>query len=424
VLLITGFILSSSAQRISGVAHLRLNSPATEQLREEIKSIAVDSLKNAASQWLHRTYGYLPDSTNALEWHHFRSFVRSCAKAAKSESYVEAREWTLRFDLTPEQINSVLLAHNARIDSQTVKYWSLAQEGIKHSRSTVVFTSCVHALYYINGHFGTPFTIKSDTESLDLKTVIRQALQDAVDRLQIRYSNFIVKGKPGTAPENDITITALIDSIPLAGLPFTASLPDKEKLFERKTLSDGTTQIGEFTIPFVPYGTFLHIKPNLGAIIRPTYSFDLADFGLTPGEGHNQTLIFNIVKQTYSLDYKVSAVNQVVVPVDFTSGNLVRRFLEDSCSMTPVSASSPSDLKITVHAQVSSYTFDDREQTEMKAEALARVQPEDKSKAQVEKTAILHQKTFDSNHEIPTGLFFWETTSSLRKLLRDMLNSL
>ncbi len=422
--MLAGSVVCLSAQKITGVARLMLNSPATHEHRQQIKALALDSLKGSIVEWMEQTHRRVPDSTRPVEWHHFMSFVEECAKSGEKESFVEQREWTLRIEVAPDRLVSLLDDHNARVKPLALKYWALAQEGIKHNRATVIFTGSVHTLYHALGYLGAPFLIERNNEPIDLKEESRKALQQVLDSLKIQYSSFIIKGKPGNSPDNFVTITAAIDSVPLAGLPFTASLPNGRHLFKVQTGTDGTTPLGEFSIPFVPYGTFLHIQPNLGGIVKPSLHFGLADFGLAPGEGHDQTLIFNIVKQSYTLDYKVSGGSQMNVPQNFVNGQLVRNFLEDSCNLIQSSSSNPSDLEIVIQTQVSSYTFDSREETEIKAEVLAKVKQLQSGGNQVEKTYVLNQKVFDSNHEIPTGLFFWETTSSLRNLLRDMLNSL
>ncbi|MFP4417347.1 MAG: hypothetical protein ACOC41_07960 [Chitinivibrionales bacterium] len=422
--LLIGGTMCVSAQNVSGVAHLVLNAPASQEHRQKIKSLALDSLKNSIMVWMKDIHYQLPDSTKGVEWHHFLSFVSECAKTAEKQSFVEAREWTLRLDLTAEKLKSLLDEHNAQVKPKALKYWDLAREGMKHGRAAVVFTSSVHTLYNAMGHLGEPLFLEKDGEPVDLKEESRKALQEALNRLKIQYSSFIIKGKSGNAPDEDITITATIDSAPLAGLPFTGFLPDGNNLFKIFTTTDGTAQFGEYTIPFVSYGTFLHVQPNLGAIVQPSYYFTFSDFGVMPGEGHNQTLMFNIVKQAYKLEYKVSSANQVKVSSDFSNGTLVRKFLEDSCNLITSSPTNPADLKISIQAQVSSYTHDSREETEIKAEALIKVKQLHSGGNELEESKMLNQKTFDSNHKIPTGLFFWETTQTMRNQLRDMLNSL
>jgi hypothetical protein len=101
----------------------------------------------------------------------------------------------------------------------------------------------------------------------------------------------------------------------------------------------------------------------------------------------------------------------------------MKKFLMDSCYMQPVSGGSP-DLRVSIHCQASSYAYDAKEETHLKVEVKATLQQLKPGGNTVERAQVLHEKSYDTNREIPAGEFFWETSGALKLLLRDMLRAL
>jgi hypothetical protein len=90
--------------------------------------------------------------------------------------------------------------------------------------------------------------------------------------------------------------------------------------------------------------------------------------------------------------------------------------------MQPNKGNSAPDLAITINCQISSYNHDDLEATQMKVEA--KISVKDSKGASVEKVAVLNDKYYGNGHEIPVGLFFWESSNALRELIRKALDEL
>ncbi len=402
---------------INGVYVRKLHKPATGEIRTKAFAAASDSLKRSLYEWMTDNVGNPPDTANPILSFHFNVFGDTCLSHAQQDSYLEGREWTVTYSLSPDTATQLLVAHNARCDSLAAAYWNLAQEGQKFSRWPVVYNGGIHALFYSMGNFGPAASNPTLTAS-------REAVQELMNKLKVRYDDVIIKGKPGYPIEKPITVTATIDSLPLAGMILTATLPTGQELITLSTNSEGVASFADLQIPFVPYGAFLHIRPNFGAIVNPEYDFIPEPFGIELSEGQDQTLIFNIVTQTYTLDYSANAAASLKMPAELASGNLVRKFFQDSCHLTPVASGQKPDLAITLQLQATSYTYDELEETRLKTEMHLVVNQSGENGSEVDKALVVHEKSYDINHTLPLGLYFWETGAQLRDVIRQSLNEL
>ncbi len=406
---------SMSAEIISGSSSLSLNTPATPEIRNEAVTVAADSLKNALYVWLQESMQTAPDLNNPVIKHFFNLFAKSCIKRAKQDSYFEGHEWTLNLDVKDTDVREAVAEHNAWCDSIASENWKIAQDAIAANRYPAVYNACIHTIFYAMGRMGGP------TEQQNIAAQARSALQEFLGKLKIVYSSPIIKGKLGDSAETVIDVTVSVGDVPLPGMVLLARLPDGMMVTTLTTDAGGKATLANIKMPFVAYGTFLHVVPNFGAVINPGYIFEASAFGIKLNESQDQTLIFNVVKPVYSLNYQAVAANKIEIPADFSSDARLRKFLQDSCHMQPQAGTGPVDLAVDITCQVSSYTFDEREETEMKVEMQASIKQQAVGGGAVERTALLHKKAYDSNHPIPMGLFFWETTNALKKQIREML---
>jgi hypothetical protein len=409
--------IAVAAEIITGSSTLKLNSPADAAVRYKAVSIAADSLKSSIHEWLSRTTQNAPDLENPIEKHFFNILIKECIKKAKQDSYFEGHEWTLNLDIKDEEVQKVIAAHDKRCDSIAAHHWNLAQDAIADSNYPAIYITSINALFYTMGVISAP------KEGSKMENQVREAVQDVLDKLTIHYSSPIIKGKLGEISETQIGITAKIEEKPFPGLVLLARLHNGTRITSLTTDEQGKAELANIKMPFVAYGTFLHVVPNFGAIVNPGYVFEAESFGLSLRETQDQTLIFNVIKPVYSLNYQARAANKVEVPQDFSSDRRLRSFLEDSCHMEPQKSAEQADLELDVRCQVSSYTFDEREETDMKVEVQAEIK-QNSSGDSIGKTELLHKKTFDSNHPIPYGLFFWEATNELKIMIREMLKEL
>jgi hypothetical protein len=306
--------------------------------------------------------------------------------------------------------------HNAWCDSIAQSNWATAQEALETKQYTIFYQTCTQSLFYSLG------TIRSEQERNSIEAQARTALQEFLGKLTVACSQPIISGKPGRAVETEISFTAKVGDLPFAGLVMIARLPNGIKVADLTTDTDGKAMLKDIKMPFVAYGTFLHIVPNFGACISSGYTFEASAFGVKLHDSQEQSLIFNMVKPVYSLNYQAIIANKADVPTNFSSDAWLRKFLEDSCHMEPVSGSKTTDLTIDIRCQISSYTFDEREETDLKVEVQASIVQSDGKSSN--RTAVINKETFDSNHPIHSGKFFWQTTTNLMAIIRQMLMEL
>lgn len=438
IVLFAGFLSPVFSQNISGVSQMNLTAPATAEQKDIADQTAADSLRNALFVWVSQNLAQAPNISNAIEKKHFNTFAKSCVKKAKKESIVDEHDWILSLNMTSDQVKSAVGEHNDLFDSQALQYWKVTTESLNSKQLNAAFNAGIHTLYYALGHIGAPLKTPGDTTSLSIAA--RFTLQKLLKRIKVAYSSPVIKGKPSEPIESKIIISATIDSLPFAGLPLICQLSDGRELLTVTTDAKGTASLDKLKMPFVAYGTFLYIRPNFGVVIDPAFLFSADDFGLKLFEGQDQTLIFNLIKPVYNLEYSVTAANDVDIPPDFSSGDLFEKFLKDSLHMQRVSGELP-DISIQIQCQITSYRSDEKETTRLKAEVKAAMRQLKSEGTKVEKTTILNDKEYAHSHEIPKkmifkkedldskgtipiGLFFWETSNALRDLVREMLSML
>jgi len=406
------------AEIITGASIMKLNTPADAAIRHESVTIAADSLKEAIYDWLQRTGQAAPDLNNPVKKHFYSIFAKSCIKSAKQDSYFEGHEWTLNLDIKDAAVRELLAKHNADCQSKASQYWSAAQSAIENKQHVAIYSNCINALFFSMGNF------ERTEGDQNIEALSRKALQDFMGILKISYSTPIIKGKLGELCQTTVDIKATVGDQPFKGLVLLARLPYGRRIASLTTDDQGTAKLTNFKMPFVAYGTFLHVVPNFGAIVNSGYTFEAKAFSIKLEQSQDQTLIFNTSAPTYNLDYRATAANQVQVPTDFANDVRIRKFLQDSCHLAPAPSGRPAEISIEIQCQVASYQFDDREETDMKTEVQAAVKQNTVGGKSSERTEVLYKKTYDSNHPIPTGLFFWETTNALKQLIKEMLYEL
>jgi hypothetical protein len=72
---------------------------------------------------------------------------------------------------------------------------------------------------------------------------------------------------------------------------------------------------------------------------------------------------------------------------------------------------------------VSSYSSDSTEKTDLKVENAITIRNALKITLS-EKTAIVHEKTYESGIDIPLGLFFWEAAGKSTAMIKQMFGEM
>ncbi len=413
-----------SAESITGSSNLELKTPVTPQIKATQRKIAQDSLTHALSLWVNEFFDNCLNPDNEVSKHFLDMFVDRCLQSAKEKTYIEGRELTIEYSIPNHILDQVITSYNSHFDALALKYWQNFSETRNLSNESEAFNDGMRAFFYSKAHIGSPIELQGLPAGTTMTQYLQSFLQRIINKVDISFSLPIISGKPPNHPNNPVDIRVIVDTIPFAYFPLTAKLPNGKTILLLKTDADGNASLTQLRIPFVAHGAFLHIRPDFSAILDPTLSLSAESFGLTLTENVDQTLIFNIVKPFFTLDYTASAVNQVTMPSVFTDKQQILRFLKDSLHLQLSTQSQTPDIAITINCQVSSYTFDEREETQMKVEARTVVKDLKPNGHMVEKIEMINDKYFDINHKIPIGLFFWESSNALRHLIRKALDEL
>lgn len=416
--------LSVRAETISGMSSIELTSPVTPALKEKQRKSALDSLSSSLSIWINDFFDNCLDPNNPISKYFLDKFTDQCKQKAKEESLIEGRELTIEYYIPSQTLDEIIIQHNAHYDSRATDFWKTVLEAQKYNQDITAFEAGMKALFYSMAHIGSPLDISSIPAGTTLTQHLQTILQKLINRVEISFSEPIITGMPPNLPQNNVTITVTIDTLPFPNFPLITYRPNGKEVIALKTNTDGSVPLSNMKIPFVARGAFLYIRPKLGALIDPTLSFEAKSFGLKLNENVDQTLIFNIIKPVFSLEYTASSVNQTKIPSVFSDKTQIQKFLTDSLHLQPATGKQAPDIAININCQISSYTYDEREQTQMKVETKTVIRELEPNGSTVEKVEVINDKYYDVNHEIPIGLFFWQSSNALRDLLRRMLDEL
>ena len=434
----------SQAQTINGASYIQLNSPITADIKQELKQQAIDSLSRSLEIWIKNFFDKDFDNTNSVTMHFLNKFARLCSQNAKETSNINERTYSVELALPDHLVDSLLSSYNREYDSLAIHYWKISQQSITQENKIGLFRAGTYALFYSLAHIGTPVILPETSPKTLLVSHSRATLQQLIEKLDISFDNPIVHGQPPNPIQKEVRISVTLDSVPYPDFPLVASLPDGRVIYSTKTDSKGEATFANLKVPFVAHGTFLHLRPNFPGIVDPSLSFDVTSLGLKLSPGCDQTLIFNIIRPTFTLEYSATSVNQLDIPADFANPTLVQQFLRDSCSMQPHSGGQKPDLSVLIRCQASFYSYDEREQSQLKAEAQIVISETKPNGSVVEKTAVLNDKYYDirlklpssdnkrkkrkkyssEENEIPKGKFFWESYDALKSLLKEALSEL
>lgn len=419
---LTCFSLTFS-DTITGVATIQLKSAVTPELKKKQIEIAKDSLSRALIYWINDFFGDTFNPKNILSKRFEEKFVQMCLPQSKVNSFFTGHAWTVKLTLLNDALDSLIASYNMHFDSLALQCWNKLNEAQKTGNLNIQYIMGLKALNYSMAHIGQAVEVPGLPDQ-SLTQHLQKILQKLLDKIVINLNTPIIEGQPPYTIKNSVTMNVLIDTVPLSKLPLICILNNGRKVYTLETDSLGKASLNTLKIPFVPKGDLLHIQPNFGAIIEVKDFIDAKSLGLTLSDETDQTLMFNIIKPVYSLDYKAYSVSELTIPSVFSLNNFIHNFLTDSCSLQQSNGNVSPDIAITINCQVSKYTYDDLEQTHMKVETNIKVKDLNPNGVQAELTELCHEQYYDYNITIPIGLFFWESSTQLRNLIRAALDKL
>lgn len=434
--------LPLSAENISGVAICELESKPTQNLREKQQKSALDSLARALKNVFKENYNASFDATSPVTKCFFDKFIALCGDRIKVTSAIQNKMWKIEYTLADTALASLVASHNKQYQSLVSSYCTIVKEAASRKDPVAAFKAGMSAVYYSYGIIGSSFIDSTISPGMPLATYVRNSMEELLKKFNIDFSEPIITGKPLGKPQNPITVKVMLDTLPFADFPLSGILPDGRKIYATRTNSDGSASLSDFKIPFSIHGTMVHFLPDFVAMLNLPCAMSADALKLENADDFDQTLIFNITKSTVKLNYSVASVNNIDVPAMFTSDNTVKKFLQDSCSLQPALGDNQPDIIISVNCQVSSYAFDEKEETRVKIEVRVAANETKPNGIKIEKTEVVIDKSYAVNQlipaektkkksqydnqdqKLPLGLFFWEASAALNKFIKKTLNEM
>lgn len=410
--------LSISQAQLKGSLTYTLSSPITKEFLEESRKNLKTKIAQELNLWLAEKKSILIDTTNAFQASTYSVFVDSCFKLGKEESFFNGKQWTIQYTIQEEAINNALQNYNRLIDQKTIISWQRTMAALELHQDAFTFNQSIETLAFALSRLGEPLKILDSTKTIVDET--RKIAQEILNRITIKPTEMIIQGKPGQFPNNNPELIAKIDSFPFPNLNFKAYLLNGKEVFTSATDLSGIISLKNQKIPFVANGTFLFISLDLGAILKIDRLIEPKHLGISMKNGHDITFIYKITRPTFALEYSAQSVSKIALPTDFATDSYMKKFLRDSCYMEFAGSTTP-DLIINIQTQVSSYTYDETEETGIKTMSQISIKGLSFIPNKTEQKQFIFEKKYEKSTDIPYGLYFWETSGKLRTSIKDLL---
>ncbi|HEX7509701.1 MAG TPA: hypothetical protein VF335_00240 [Chitinivibrionales bacterium] len=414
------FAFGALARPISGTGMLHLNTPVNKEISDKTYDIASKNFIIDCIEWLKEESETTVDTANAVWRYHLSSFAGECLRSAKSESSFKGHEFSVTMNLSSEEASVTLKQYNRRCQSLSLQTWTQLKKLLENNTTDGVFQVGIQAIFYSMGRLEKTLDVPGAEEPGSfLVADARNIMQSFIDKITIRCPSVIITGKPGSLLEEPLQFQVFRDSTPIPDFDLLGTIPGK-KLFSDKTSSRGTLTVTRLKVPFVHRGTFLYVMPDFSAAVNYACSFTASDLGLKFPE---QTLLFNTILPTFSVSAAATAASALQIPKDFGSNAYVAKYLCDSCFLKPAGAGEKADLNFKVSSQVVSYSSDSTELTTYKVENAVTI-TDAAGNALAEKTAVVLEKSYETNTNYSLPLFYWEAAGKSFAMIKAMLRDL
>jgi hypothetical protein len=410
----------SFSQLLSGSSNLQLNGPASAEQSNICKNNARKELKQNLIAWLSENHGITVDSLNPLDNFAIEKYIDSCFAFIKEETAFRGKILSVTLLLDFESAEKALQNHNNAFDARAAESWKKFNVAKEANDFQQMYYEGIRTIAAANAHFGPPLIIP-ESNGEPLFKVARAAVQQYFDRMRVSSSQMVLEGRPGHLVTQPPSITVMIDSTPLSGVWFTCKYQSGKEIFTKITDETGNIKLSEFVIPFVPNGTLVYLSIDPGKIIGSPTLIEAKKFGINLKNSQEQTFIIKVNRSLYTLDYKASSVGNIKLPPDFAANNAVVKFLRDSCYMQEAGTASPSDVKITIQAQVSDYEYDETEDTGIKTSINVIIDGLTMNPPAKKEYTLIFEKKYEQKTSIPYGLYFWEANTKIREAIKTTL---
>ncbi|MDD5676028.1 MAG: hypothetical protein PHC61_17790 [Chitinivibrionales bacterium] len=416
----TGAFAQIPSDEIIGQKSVVLSKPLLKNTADEMRAGAQTNFGAQVRRMLLDYYNTPRDSGDPLVEHYLQGFIEHCRAAATYKTGFAGHTWSVSYSLNADSLKTIITEFNSRYDFRAMHAYTLLLDAEKDHDDLALLRYAVQSLCLASAHIGEP--LKNPGTSAILADDAKATLQKCLDKLSLTTSTLVISGACGVTRTNPIAVSAKIGDAPFAGCAVLATIPRVLKPFSVQADNQGVAWLPSFRIPYAAFrGTFLSIETNFGAMLDSGRGLVLTAGDL--GIGASPTLvIFKTESPTFKLDYSLSAANTIPIPKDFLQGDAIRKFLRDTCTLgAGASPTQPADLTITVQCQLSSYTFDETEQTVLKTEALITITENRADGKSLQRSMVVDQKGYDYRSDAPIGAFLWESMGKLKQIVRGML---
>jgi|WetSurMetagenome_2_1015567.scaffolds.fasta_scaffold00025_61 hypothetical protein len=417
--------LTGSAQTdfraVSGIYSAKLTKPLTQDVAAQIRGAAMNGFKIDLWEWLREEADVAVDTTNAIQRFHFNAFADTCLFRAKIDQVRSGHTVTITISLPGEDVKAILEVYNNKCYSISLRFYTLMKKAMEDNAVTNLYNLGVNTIFYTMGRMGTPLgQTDESTPRSSLLEETRKILQNFFSKFAVHTGEYLITGKQGTTLAAPFVIRVMADTAPLAGITIACVISGGKKLCSGISDAHGTISFSNFKIPYVAKGAAMMLKPDFAATVLGAAPFDANDLGITVPE---QTILFNVIPATFTINYQPVAANALTLPKEFASEGYIAKFLHDSCFLTQACNGCRTDLYFNIQSQVSSYSQDELEQTVMKLETAVTIEDQNHH-ALASKQAVVLEKGYENSIPIPMGLFFWEAATKSLRMLKEMVKGL
>lgn len=416
------FVISISAQNLSGSYTLQLQGPASSEQIDHAKTAARMMLKTNIINWLKTVHGFKIDTSSALVNFYVDVLTDSCLNRSKIESAYKGKKLTFIYSLTDSAAEKSFDIVDKAMEDNAIKAWNSVKKAQTENNFTLLFESSIKACCYSSSHLAEPIPTPGDS-GVTLAYNAQQNLQMLFNRIKIQSSGMILQGKIGRAVENPPIITVLIDSIPLSHFWFSGQLQSGKPEFSVCSDDQGQISLKDLIIPIVANGTLLSLTPDIGKPIGAASSINCKDINIQLKDGQIQTFMYKVTRPTFSLDYKASySDTSIKLPADFSSPATLKNYLRDSCFFADAQPGFPPDFIITLESAISNSATDITEENGLKMNAVLTIKGLSLVNPKTEKKNIKFVKLYGKLTATPYGLFIWDMNNVLKQNIRSTLN--
>jgi len=262
------FFAAAFSRPIIGQATIKLTKPANQETVDNLRNSAYKSFKIDLWEWMKEEADVTVDTSNAIQRFHFQSFADSCFAKLDSKPIRSGYDMSITFAIQGEDARALLEAYNTRCYGISLRYYTLMKTALENNAVNDLYNAGIQTIFYTMGRMGSPIDMPEEsTPRSFLLEDSRKIMQNFFNKFSVHANDVLINGKAGTMLATPLTVTALIDTLPLVNILLIGTLPNDVPLCNSKSNAEGVVVFSNFKIPIVARGTLLYFKPDVSTIV-------------------------------------------------------------------------------------------------------------------------------------------------------------